>query len=63
MSGYRRLRALQRRRPRRGAWLRSACLWLALLVPIAVAQAEDGYDLWLRYQPLAEAQAAPWRAA
>nr|WP_058195455.1 alpha-glucuronidase family glycosyl hydrolase [Xanthomonas translucens] len=63
MSGYRRLRALQRRRPRRGAWLRSACLWLVLLVPIAVAQAEDGYDLWLRYQPLAEAQAAPWRAA
>nr|WP_108085271.1 alpha-glucuronidase family glycosyl hydrolase [Xanthomonas translucens] len=63
MSGYRRLRALQRRRPRRGAWLRSACLWLALLAPIAVAQAEDGYDLWLRYQPLAEAQAAPWRAA
>ncbi|CTP93077.1 alpha-glucosidase precursor [Xanthomonas translucens pv. poae] len=63
MSGHRRLRALQRRRPRRGAWLRSACLWLALLVPIAVAQAEDGYDLWLRYQPLAEAQAAPWRAA
>ncbi|MGV1108987.1 alpha-glucuronidase family glycosyl hydrolase [Xanthomonas translucens] len=54
---------MQRRRPRRGAWLRSACLWLALLVPIAVAQAEDGYDLWLRYQPLAEAQAAPWRAA
>ncbi|OAX57957.1 alpha-glucuronidase family glycosyl hydrolase [Xanthomonas graminis] len=63
MSGHRRLRALQRRHPRRGAWLRSACLWLALLVPIAVAQAEDGYDLWLRYQPLAEAQAAPWRAA
>ncbi|WIH04951.1 alpha-glucuronidase [Xanthomonas translucens pv. graminis] len=63
MSGHRWLRALQRRRPRRGAWLRSACLWLALLVPIAVAQAEDGYDLWLRYQPLAEAQAAPWRAA
>ncbi|CTP92652.1 alpha-glucuronidase [Xanthomonas translucens pv. arrhenatheri] len=63
MSGHRRLRALQRRRPRRGAWLRSACLWLALLVPIAVAQAEVGYDLWLRYQPLAEAQAAPWRAA
>ncbi|MFN6507822.1 alpha-glucuronidase family glycosyl hydrolase [Xanthomonas translucens] len=54
---------MQRRRPRRGAWLRSACLWLVLLVPIAVAQAEDGYDLWLRYQPLAEAQAAPWRAA
>ncbi|AVY68435.1 alpha-glucuronidase family glycosyl hydrolase [Xanthomonas translucens] len=54
---------MQRRRPRRGAWLRSACLWLALLAPIAVAQAEDGYDLWLRYQPLAEAQAAPWRAA
>ncbi|WP_053839470.1 alpha-glucuronidase family glycosyl hydrolase [Xanthomonas graminis] len=47
----------------RAGWLRSACLWLALLVPIAVAQAEDGYDLWLRYQPLAEAQAAPWRAA
>ncbi|KTF39254.1 alpha-glucuronidase [Xanthomonas translucens pv. hordei] len=43
--------------------MRSACLWLVLLVPIAVAQAEDGYDLWLRYQPLAEAQAAPWRAA
>ncbi|WP_425510233.1 alpha-glucuronidase family glycosyl hydrolase [Xanthomonas translucens] len=54
---------MQRRRPRRGAWLRSACLWLVLLVPIAVAQAEDGYDLWLRYQPLAEAQVAPWRAA
>ncbi|WP_425612406.1 alpha-glucuronidase family glycosyl hydrolase [Xanthomonas translucens] len=54
---------MQRRRPQRGAWLRSACLWLVLLVPIAVAQAEDGYDLWLRYQPLAEAQAAPWRAA
>jgi len=32
-------------------------------LPIAVAQAEDGYDLWLRYQPLAQAQAAPWRAA
>ncbi|MBD7923507.1 alpha-glucuronidase [Xanthomonas sp. Sa3BUA13] len=43
--------------------MRSACLWLAFLLPIAVAQAEDGYDLWLRYQPLAEAQAAPWRAA
>ncbi|UNU01112.1 alpha-glucuronidase [Xanthomonas translucens pv. translucens] len=43
--------------------MRSACLWLVLLVPIAVAQAEDGYDLWLRYQPLAEAQVAPWRAA
>ncbi|WP_369916715.1 alpha-glucuronidase family glycosyl hydrolase [Xanthomonas sp. NCPPB 3005] len=54
---------MQRRRPLRGGWLRSACLWLAFLLPIAVAQAEDGYDLWLRYQPLAEAQAAPWRAA
>ncbi|MBN6114285.1 alpha-glucuronidase [Xanthomonas sp. CFBP 8700] len=43
--------------------MRSVCLWLAFLLPIAVAQAEDGYDLWLRYQPLAEAQAAPWRAA
>jgi len=63
MSGHARLRALQRRRPLRGGWLRSACLWLAFLLPIAVAQAEDGYDLWLRYQPLAEAQAAPWRAA
>ncbi len=63
MSGRPRLRALQRRRPLRGGWLRSACLWLALLLPIAMAQAEDGYDLWLRYQPLAEAQAAPWRAA
>ncbi|NYF22205.1 alpha-glucuronidase [Xanthomonas sp. JAI131] len=62
MSGHARLRALQRRRPLRGGWLRSACLWLAFLLPIAVAQAEDGYDLWLRYQPLAEAQAAPWRA-
>ncbi|WP_425510302.1 alpha-glucuronidase family glycosyl hydrolase [Xanthomonas bonasiae] len=54
---------MPRRRPLRGGWLRSACLWLAFLLPIAVAQAEDGYDLWLRYQPLAEAQAAPWRAA
>ncbi|QNH14839.1 alpha-glucuronidase family glycosyl hydrolase [Xanthomonas sp. SI] len=63
MSGHPRLRAQQRRRPLRGRWLRSACLWLVLLLPIAVAQAEDGYDLWLRYQPLAEAQAAPWRAA
>ncbi|QNH23422.1 alpha-glucuronidase [Xanthomonas sp. GW] len=63
MSGHPRLRAQQRRRPLRAGWLRSACLWLALLLPIAVAQAEDGYDLWLRYQPLAEAQAAPWRAA
>ncbi|CTP92927.1 alpha-glucuronidase [Xanthomonas translucens pv. phlei] len=63
MSRYLQLRALQRRHPMRAGWLRSACLWLALLVPIAVAQAEDGYDLWLRYQPLAEAQAAPWRAA
>lgn len=63
MSGRPRLRALQHRRPLRGGWLRSACVWLALLLPIAVAQAEDGYDLWLRYQPLAEAQAAPWRAA
>ncbi|QNH19065.1 alpha-glucuronidase [Xanthomonas sp. SS] len=63
MSGHPRLRAQQRRRPLRGSWLRSACVWLALLLPIAVAQAEDGYDLWLRYQPLAEAQAAPWRAA
>jgi len=63
MSGRPPPRALPRRRPLRGGWLRSACLWLALLLPIAVAQAEDGYDLWLRYQPLAEAQAAPWRAA
>jgi len=63
MSRHPRLRALECRRPLRGSWLRSACLWLALLLPIAVAQAEDGYDLWLRYQPLAEAQAAPWRAA
>ncbi|WP_369935265.1 alpha-glucuronidase family glycosyl hydrolase [Xanthomonas tesorieronis] len=63
MSGRPQSRALQRRRPLRGGWLRSACLWLALLLPIAVAQAEDGYDLWLRYQPLAETQAAPWRAA
>ncbi|WP_241094253.1 alpha-glucuronidase family glycosyl hydrolase [Xanthomonas bonasiae] len=63
MSGHARLRALPRRRPLRGGWLRSVCLWLAFLLPIAVAQAEDGYDLWLRYQPLAEAQAAPWRAA
>ncbi|UYB54513.1 alpha-glucuronidase [Xanthomonas sp. AM6] len=44
-------------------WLRGACLWLVFLLPIAAAQAEDGYELWLRYQPLAEAQAAPWRAA
>ncbi|WP_369977863.1 alpha-glucuronidase family glycosyl hydrolase [Xanthomonas bundabergensis] len=63
MSGGARSRAPQRRHAARGDWLRSACLWLALLVPIAVAQAEDGYDLWLRYQPLAEAQATPWRAA
>ncbi|MBB4128457.1 alpha-glucuronidase [Xanthomonas translucens] len=63
MSGRSQSRALQHRRLLRGGWLRSACLWLALLLPIAVAQAEDGYDLWLRYQPLAQAQAAPWRAA
>jgi len=56
-------RAPRRRHPLRAGWLRSACLLLVLLLPIAVAQAEDGYDLWLRYQPLAEAQAAPWRAA
>lgn len=63
MSGRPQPRALPRRHPLCGGWLRRACLWLALLLPIAVAQAEDGYDLWLRYQPLPEAQAAPWRAA
>ncbi|MCC4596497.1 alpha-glucuronidase [Xanthomonas campestris pv. phormiicola] len=63
MSGGAWSRAPQCRHRLCAGWLRSACLWLAFLVPIAVAQAEDGYDLWLRYQPLAEAQAAPWRAA
>lgn len=63
MSGRASPRAWRQRHSARSGWLRSACLWLALLLPIAVAQAEDGYDLWLRYQPLAEAQAAPWRAA
>ncbi len=66
MSGGRmpeRPRTLLRDGFARARWLHSVCLWLALLLPIAAAQAEDGYDLWLRYQPLAETQAAPWRAA
>ncbi|MDR6675645.1 alpha-glucuronidase family glycosyl hydrolase [Xanthomonas sp. 1678] len=56
-------RAQPPQHPARGGWLRCAVLWLTLLLPAAAAQAEDGYDLWLRYQPLPEVQAAPWRAA
>jgi alpha-glucuronidase len=63
MSAHAASRAPRRRGRLRGGWLGSACLWLALLLPAMAAQAEDGYDLWLRYQPLAPAQAAPWRAA
>jgi alpha-glucuronidase len=38
-------------------------LWMVLILSIQPAAAEDGYDLWLRYRPLAPAAAAQVRAA
>lgn len=42
--------------------------WIVLLLLLAAAaltpaSAEDGYDLWLRYRPLAPSLATPYRAA
>jgi alpha-glucuronidase len=34
---------------------------LAMVFCIAPSRAEDGYELWLRYHPLAPAQAALYR--
>jgi len=39
------------------------CAWLALIGITAHAQAEDGYDLWLRYRPLDAAAQRTYRAA
>jgi alpha-glucuronidase len=39
------------------AWT-ALVLMLAMAFCIAAARAEDGYELWLRYHPLAPAQAA-----
>src|ERR1700692_1602559 len=39
------------------AWLRGSIIlaWLAAMIP-SVANAEDGYELWMRYHPVE----APW---
>src|SRR5690349_7115537 len=39
-----------------------ALLAIAALLAAGMAQAEDGYDLWLRYRPLPDAQAALYRS-
>src|SRR3546814_2531586 len=44
---------------KRRGWMTRLLLALALLLGIApAAHAEDGYDLWLRYRPLAAAPRA-----
>jgi alpha-glucuronidase len=44
-----------------GIWRRLAVCWLAALLPVAPALAEDGHELWLRYVPVQETQAARYR--
>ncbi|MFE0502372.1 alpha-glucuronidase family glycosyl hydrolase [Lysobacter soli] len=49
------------------AWQQTGLFALALLLLAALllprpALAEDGYDLWLRYRPIPESEAAPYRA-
>ena len=43
--------------------LKSWLVFAVLILSIQPAAAEDGYDLWLRYRPLAPAAAAKVRAA
>ena len=51
-----------------GAWrratrmARTAVTWLGLLLAAGPALSEDGYELWLRYVPVAAEQAAGYRA-
>ena len=43
--------------------LRAALALVTLCLACATAQAEDGYDLWLRYKPVEKQYLAPYRAA
>jgi alpha-glucuronidase len=49
-----------RARALRFGWMVVACMCLACVPGLAAA--EDGYELWLRYQPLPEQGAQAWRA-
>lgn len=52
-------RSLHRVRP--GRWLRVLAAALLALAVLPVAQAEDGYELWLRYRPLEQAALERYR--
>jgi alpha-glucuronidase len=40
-----------------------AVLWMAMLLTVSPARADDGYDLWLRYRPLPVAEQMQLRTA
>src|SRR5690606_35450710 len=58
-NGRQHPRSLHRARP--GRWLRVLAAALLALAVLPVAQAEDGYELWLRYRPLEQAALERYR--